>query len=52
MSGQVTEIREANQELNKAREITAKRNKNMGCWVIFIFALLAILGMSIYLLFK
>lgn len=52
MSGQVTEIREANQELNAAREITAKRNKNMGCWVIFIMALLSILGVSIWLLMK
>lgn len=52
MGGQVTEIREANQELNKAREITAKRNKNMSCWLLFVVALLAILGASIYLLMK
>ena len=52
MGGQVTEIKEANQELNKAREITAKRNKNVGCWLIFVVALLAILGASIWLLLK
>ena len=50
MGAQVTEIKDANQELVKAREITSRRNKNMGCWLLFIVALLAILGVSIYLL--
>lgn len=50
MGAQVTEIKDANQELVKAREITSKRNKNMGCWLLFIVALLGILGGSIYFL--
>ena len=52
MGAQVTELQDGNKELMKAREITAKRNKNMSCWVLFIFGLLAILGVSIYLLMK
>ena len=52
MVKQVDEVKDANKELKQAREISAKRNKNMVCWVLFIMALSAILVLSIYYLFK
>ena len=52
MVKQVEEVKVANHELKQAKEISAKRNKNMMCWVLFITVLSAILVLSIYFLFK
>lgn len=52
MGGQVQDVKEANKELVKAKEMTSRRNKNMLCWVLLIFVLCLILGVTIYFLFK
>jgi hypothetical protein len=51
MENQVTDLKKGNDELVKAREITAQRNKNVCCWVIFIFVLFLIVGAFIYFTF-
>ena len=48
MSGQVDDVKKANVELRRAEVITRKRNKNLTCWVLFIFVLCLILAGSIY----
>lgn len=51
MEGQVEDLKKGNEELVQAREITAKRNKNVGCWVFFIFILFCIVGAFVYFTF-
>ncbi len=48
MGVQVEDVKKANAELRKAEVITKRRNKNVTCWVLFIFVLCLILGGSIY----
>jgi t-SNARE complex subunit (syntaxin) len=52
MGKQLTDVKEGNQQLVQTREITARRNKNIAMWTIFAVTLAAILGASIYFLFK
>ena len=51
MGDQVQDVKKANEELAEAREITAKRNKNMMCYIIFVVCGVIILGASIYFMF-
>lgn len=50
MGKQVDDVKAANSELMAAQEISAKRNKNIFCWTVFVIVLLCILGGSVYLL--
>lgn len=52
MNKQLDNVKEGNQDLEKAREITAKRNKSLAMWTLFAVTLAAILGVSIYFIFK
>jgi len=51
MDNQVTDLKKGNDELAKAREITAKRNKNVTCWVLFMFILFLIVATFVYFTF-
>lgn len=51
MENQVQDLKKGNEELVKAKEITAKRNKNVMCWVLFIFILCMIIGLFVYFTF-
>lgn len=52
MQDQVKDVKDGNRELHQARIITEKRNKNLMCWTLIAATLAAILGLSIYYLFK
>ena len=51
MGGQLDNVKTSNEELEKARELTAKRNKSMCMCTLLAIALASILGVSIYFLF-
>jgi hypothetical protein len=51
MENQVADVKKGNEDLVKAREITANRNKNVCCWVVFIMVLFLIVGAFVYFTF-
>lgn len=51
MGNDLSNIQEANKELEQTRTITASRNKNLGRWTLIVAVLSIILGLSIYFLF-
>lgn len=51
MNKQVDDLKAGNQDLVAARILTAKRNKSIACWTLFVLVLASILGVSIYFLF-
>lgn len=48
MNNDLSNIQEANKELEQTRTITAARNKNLGRWTAIVVVLSLILGLSIY----
>lgn len=51
MEGTLKDTKSANQELEKAKVITAGRNKSLGMWTLFVVILALVLGLSIYFMF-
>lgn len=48
MNNDLSNIQEANKELEQTRTITAARNKNLGRWTAIVVVLSLVLGLSIY----
>lgn len=51
MGGQLDNVKQSNEELEKARELTKQRNKNMCMCTLFAIALATVLGLSMYFMF-
>ncbi len=51
MSKQLDNVKESNKELEQAKILTSKRNKNLMLWTLFAAILAAIFGLSIYFMF-